>query len=442
MATWTDSSTVWSLAFSRGGKRLFAGDNAGQLVAWDVKSGHRRVWSPTLSTPITDIVVSPDGATLAVGDLGGQVSLWNIATRSMTSVRNDGSPAWALAFSPNHDILASADNSGIVLWNTTSVDDQGDALAVGFSPDGGMIAVGHFSGVTSVWNTAGDESVASWNEPSRIVAVAAGWGGETVTTVDLRGQVFWWNVKTKRVTSFINLVDFPTTLSALAFSPDHSLLAGVDGSNGGRILVWNLADGTVREWPRPGLGPGFAIAFSPDGETLAAGEFDGVAIWNLANNDETRKHFHTVTQVAFSPDGKTLAVGTQNGQVALWNADGPTRGWTDGNPISGLSFAPDGRTLAVSDVNGQVTMWDTVLGTTTTIDDGDPVPTLVTFSPTGDSIVIDAVREVTLEPIWIWQADVGTLGQQLCSGLNGFTLTSAQWRADLPSGEPHGHPCP
>lgn len=79
-------------------------------------------------------------------------------------------------------------------------------------------------------------------------------------------------------------------------------------------------------------------------------------------------HEHSVGAVAFSPDGKTLATGSDDGYLRYWNittgrlksvhADDATRG------INGLAFSPDGRRVAV--VGGffskETVLWDTAAG--------------------------------------------------------------------------------
>ena len=65
-----------------------------------------------------------------------------------------------------------------------------------------------------------------------------------------------------------------------------------------------------------------SVAFSPDGQTLASGNFDGsLKLWNLARGKEVRTltgHTSYVYSVAFSPDGQTLASGSRDKTIKIW----------------------------------------------------------------------------------------------------------------------------
>lgn len=110
---------------------------------------------------------------------------------------------------------------------------------------------------------------------------------------------------------------------AMAYSGDGGLLAVADGS--GRILLY---DGAMT---------------SPRG-VLAGGESDGPDGTPVA-----------VTALAFSPDGLTLAAGTRAGGIRLWDVPsrtvvgGPLP--TSGDRVRTLTFSADGRSLHVQGAN-------------------------------------------------------------------------------------------
>ena len=67
-----------------------------------------------------------------------------------------------------------------------------------------------------------------------------------------------------------------------------------------------------------------AIAFAPDGKTLATGGYDRtVRLWDVATGQERmtlKCHTTPVLGVAFAADGTILATGSEDGTVRLWRA--------------------------------------------------------------------------------------------------------------------------
>ncbi|WP_329086386.1 nSTAND1 domain-containing NTPase [Streptosporangium sp. NBC_01469] len=189
-----------------------------------------------------------------------------------------------------------------------------------------------------------------------------------------------------------------TRISAVAFSPDGRTLAGASGSrDDGSLLLWDVATRKRIGAPLTGHTDGVAsVAFSPDGRTLASGGYDHtLRLWDVA----TRKQIGTpltgdgfgVESVVFSPDGRTLASGAGE-TVRLWDVatrkqiGAPLTDHTDG--VASVAFSPDGRTLASGGYDHTLRLWDVAtrkrIGAPLTGHTGAVVS--VAFSPDGRTL--------------------------------------------------------
>jgi WD40 repeat protein len=143
--------------------------------------------------------------------------------------------------------------------------------------------------------------------------------------------------------------------------------------------------------------PASALAFHPDGTTLAVGGYHEITLWEATTGKLVGRIGNVAQQthaLAYSPDGTLLAAagGTPGslGEVRVVPASDPTAARVldrIGDVMLGVCFGPDGRTLAAGGADGAVRVYDVASGRRTLlVEQHADWVTAVAFSPDGTKL--------------------------------------------------------
>jgi WD40 repeat protein len=337
---------VYQPVFSRDGKTLYTVSVDGTAIAWDV-TGNRSLKRPFTFTHDRDFDetfdrhpgrFSPDGRLIAVGLKEQGIALWEASdlTQAGAPLRKTGGEVKALAFSPDGRVLAAVTGAGqLTVWDVAARSLRhelpfggGYSVGIAFSADGRRLAAAGTSGV-DLWNVATGASLGglaqtAWanavdfSPDGALVAIAAG----GIPRAEL------WHVADHAIVATLESgPDAAGDVISVAISPDGRMLAL--GSYGNVVRVWDLRTRKLLRELDHGGGGAVTLEFSRDSRILAISGFEPVAtLWDVATGTQIGQSLTAGSRTAMidlSSDGRRLLMTLANGRGAVWDVD--PRSW-------------------------------------------------------------------------------------------------------------------
>jgi len=476
---------VTSIAFSPDGKMLAYG--SGNTIHIRDGEGVKEIRTIENKNPVAGLAFASDSKTLVAKGRDQVIRLYETDTgKSVHELGQATAPAGGnqgfrllgfgqpevrdFAFSPDNKVVGAGSGQTVRFWNVRTGKEQaysgghrGPISAVVITPDGKTMLSRGVDNVIRRWDAATGKELGQFTEPKGTTGVVFSPDGKTAALVNANGSIRLHAVADGK--ELRQLKGHTNGTAALAFSPDSKRLAS-RGNVDNIIRVYDVAQGSelkqinVPAPKAPGGGFGVAapvgrgLAFSPDGQTLAAafntnsvpirGGQPQVAgdnmlrLWDVATGKEIRKITlplqRTVTNLAYSPDGRLLATENADRTLSLWEiASGKERALlgtaatpvgqpaaafgiavAGGGPVLGgpltpatLAFSPEGDLLATRGPGNAVRVWEVALAKEVGLFKGhDGAIGTVSFAPHGKTIASGSADTTIL----VW--DVAALNRE------------------------------
>ena len=288
-------------------------------------------WRVDVDDAVVALSSSPEGR-VAVAGAEGSVTLLSVdgvvEHRQALSLG-----CLAVAWSPAADRIAVGSVEGVDVLDTAGVvvgrRHGGWCSSVAWSIDGARLAAG--VGRTAVVLDADGTELFASDHDSTVTGVA--WINRRFAAAAYGGV----HVRYPSRGAPPDVLPFTGSLLALAVSPDRRWAAS--GNQDATLHVWRIGR-RGDELEMSGYPTKIStLAFSPDSTSLASGGGQDVTVWDFTGRGPRgstprilRAHDDVVTSLAWSPDGELLAAAAGDGKVAVW---APRRG-RPGHPLSAL----------------------------------------------------------------------------------------------------------
>ena len=261
------SCNVYTIAYSTDGKMFTTGGTSKKARLWDTKTGRFLGSFSGHKETISSVTFSPDGSMLASGGrvekrkIGNQketvgdysVSLWEIRKgelyligEKMATFTEHTKPVTSVVFSPDGKTLASSSqDKTIQLLDIktrshlkTLIGHEAGVTAVVYAFYGSGLASGSEDGTIRLWNThTGDLLLPPIEGAGQVTSLASSPDSNMLASGSAEDNaVHIWDTKTgKRLHTFIGHTQ---RVNAVVFSPDGETLVSV--SSDGTVLLWDL----------------------------------------------------------------------------------------------------------------------------------------------------------------------------------------------------------
>jgi WD40 repeat protein len=396
---------IHRIVFSPDSQVLASGSLDQTVKLWNIQNGALLSTLRGHYARVYNLSFSPDGSLLASSSEDGTVKLWSPFQRPEPLVFKGHKGVWLVqvGFSSDGQWLGMTTNevantspvtnspgSSPVVLRTALYSSDGRHLVADLPghpfafAQGGIIATKTASNAITLWHISqsGPQTRTTLTAPTALQESFALSPDSTLLAArSATDRIYLWNLRTRAE---------PRTIQQDGEQIDADLLFS---ANADTLIVANRGQGTIEYWDTATLqqtvsipvetngdgsryrvigfplvasnhGPGFPLALSSDGQTLAAmGSNQTPWLWDFRSRRKIRELRGTrerLFSLSFSPDGRTLAAGGFDGGLKLYNLPCGSEVATmpaHKSICHSVSFSPDGTRIATAGVDDTIKIW-------------------------------------------------------------------------------------
>ncbi len=286
-------------------------------------------WPQDPKNPVRAAAVSGDGR-IAVAMYGEQNKVRVYSTKDSKTLAEWNELCFALAVSPDGKFVACA-TSDLRFYDAAAGQEtvlvegsQAHMTSVAWASGKPLLVVGAKDGLVRVVDAKRQKQAFGIQSMATVTTVEISKDGKLIAAAGLgSAKPTDLLVKIHDAASGGTLHSIPETrkVKALAFSPDGKTLAYGAGEE---IRLVGTADGKEQGVIRGQPDEIRALQWAPEGKLLYAASKDGtVRAWGMPGGQNLcswRAHPGVITQMALTTDGKTISTAGEDGRFVLWQA--------------------------------------------------------------------------------------------------------------------------
>ena len=285
-----EESAITTLKIIDDGKTLLCESYDGSVRLWDVNTDVKKDFYPSSSRGFNGMLRSIIGREITAADL------------YLNNVNNKG--IFAVGYENGKIRLEDASN-GEHLKTLQGHKDHVNQLA--FSPDGTLLVANTSNAPLRLWDVSTGKSLKTLTQNPRFRGIFTfSKDGKTLACQTWDGEIELWDVASKTLRTTLG-AKLDSKIHQLAFSSDSKRVVGANRN--GEIRVWDVNTGDeLLSFTTGHIGGTSALAFSPDSSILAGGQGKTIQLWNARTLTQLSNRIDTdgYTTFVFSPDGNTV----------------------------------------------------------------------------------------------------------------------------------------